>query len=72
MVFIGVLVGILFVSVIRVNSGGMRFVVFYGLVFMCDLVFLLIKLYGILLLVYREVIYYLIGFRDRVKVEKGY
>lgn len=72
MVFIGVLVGILFVSVICVNSGGMRFVVFYGLVFMCVLVFLLIKLYGILLLVYREVIYYLIGFRDRVKVEKGY
>lgn len=72
MAFIGVLVGILFVSVIRVNSGGMRFVFFYGLVFMCVFVFLLIKLYGISLLAYREVIYYLIGLGDRVKVEKGY
>lgn len=72
MAFTGVLVGTLFVSVIRVNSGGMRFAVSYGLAFMCALVPLSIKLYGTLLLAYREVTHYLTGSRDRVKAEKGH
>lgn len=72
MAFTGVLVGTLFVSVIRVNSGGMRFAVSYGLAFMCALVPLSIKLYGTLLLANREVTHYLTGSRDRVKAEKGH
>lgn len=68
MAFTGVLVGTLFVSVIRVNSGGMRFAVSYGLAFMCALVPLSIKLYGTPLLAYREVTHYLRGSRDRVNL----
>lgn len=68
MAFTGVLVGTLFVSVIRVNSGGMRFAVSYGLAFMCALVPLSIKLYGTPLLAYREVTHYLTGSRDRVNL----
>lgn len=67
MAFTGVLVGTLFVSVIRVNSGGMRFAVSCGLAFMCALVPLSIKLYGTPLLAYREVTHYLTGSRDRVR-----
>lgn len=66
MAFTGVLVGTLFVSVIRINSAGVRFVVSYGLAFMCALVPLSIKLYGTLLLAFREVTQYLTGSRDRV------